>query len=65
MLFCASSDRSSKSWVSSRSSLTWLLKLAHQDAPLAPKATPVRAKMSIQSRIDRVKIGKRTDLRAA
>ncbi len=58
-------ERASKSWVSERSWLTWLLKLAHQNAPLAPKARPVRAKISSHSSTERVKIGKRTELRAA
>ena len=65
MLDAADCERASKSWVSERSWLTWLLKLAHQNAPLAPKARPVRAKISSHSSTERVKIGKRTELRAA
>ena len=51
--------------VSSRSSATWVLKWAHQKAPLAPKASPNRANTVIHSSTDRVKMGKRTERRAA
>ena len=65
MFEAAEAERFSKSCVSDRSWLTWLLKLAHQKAPLAPKARPAMAKIKTQSSTERVKIGNRTELRAA
>ena len=61
----ASWERLSKSVVCSRSSAISVLKWAQKNAPLPPNAAPIMAKSSIHRSTDRVKIGNRTERRAA